>query len=179
MKYALLTLACLVLGLALWLVMRERQPSSQPGETGFCTMEAKLCPDGSSVGRVPPACEFAPCPESAVQPSPETTHPDIRVTAPVAEALVTSPLLISGVARGTWYFEASFPVSLLDGTGRELARGVAQAAGDWMTTDFVPFSATLTFAAPTTATGTLVLERDNPSGLPEHSATLRLPVRFR
>jgi putative hemolysin len=28
-----------------------------------CTMEAKLCPDGSSVGRSGPNCEFAPCPE--------------------------------------------------------------------------------------------------------------------
>jgi hypothetical protein len=27
-----------------------------------CTMEAKLCPDGSSVGRSGPRCEFAPCP---------------------------------------------------------------------------------------------------------------------
>jgi hypothetical protein len=27
-----------------------------------CTEEAKLCPDGSYVGRVPPNCEFAPCP---------------------------------------------------------------------------------------------------------------------
>ncbi|HRY52698.1 MAG TPA: hypothetical protein P5089_02495 [Candidatus Portnoybacteria bacterium] len=27
-----------------------------------CTMEAKLCSDGSSVGRVGPNCEFAPCP---------------------------------------------------------------------------------------------------------------------
>lgn len=32
-------------------------------ENVACTMEAKICPDGSSVGRVPPACEFAPCPE--------------------------------------------------------------------------------------------------------------------
>lgn len=27
-----------------------------------CTMEAKLCPDGSAVGRVGPNCEFAACP---------------------------------------------------------------------------------------------------------------------
>lgn len=27
-----------------------------------CTMDAKICPDGSAVGRVPPNCEFAPCP---------------------------------------------------------------------------------------------------------------------
>ena len=28
-----------------------------------CTADAKLCPDGSGVGRVPPSCEFAPCPD--------------------------------------------------------------------------------------------------------------------
>jgi hypothetical protein len=27
-----------------------------------CTMEAKICPDGSTVGRVAPNCDFAPCP---------------------------------------------------------------------------------------------------------------------
>jgi len=27
-----------------------------------CTMDAKICPDGSSVGRTGPQCEFAPCP---------------------------------------------------------------------------------------------------------------------
>ena len=27
-----------------------------------CTMEAKVCPDGSGVGREGPSCEFAPCP---------------------------------------------------------------------------------------------------------------------
>lgn len=27
-----------------------------------CTMEAKICPDGSSVSRTGPNCEFAPCP---------------------------------------------------------------------------------------------------------------------
>lgn len=27
-----------------------------------CTMDAKICPDGSAVGRVPPSCEFARCP---------------------------------------------------------------------------------------------------------------------
>lgn len=31
-------------------------------EVIFCTQDAKLCPDGSSVGRVPPSCSFAPCP---------------------------------------------------------------------------------------------------------------------
>lgn len=28
-----------------------------------CTLEAKICPDGSSVGRSGPNCEFTPCPK--------------------------------------------------------------------------------------------------------------------
>lgn len=28
----------------------------------YCTMDAKMCPDGSSVGRIGPNCEFAACP---------------------------------------------------------------------------------------------------------------------
>ena len=34
------------------------------GSTTACTMEAKICPDGSAVGRTGPNCEFAPCPAS-------------------------------------------------------------------------------------------------------------------
>jgi hypothetical protein len=46
----------------------QRSAPAQPpeGEPVYCTMDAKECPDGSYVGRVPPNCEFAPCPESAV-----------------------------------------------------------------------------------------------------------------
>lgn len=36
--------------------------------TGVCTMDAKMCPDGSYVGRVPPSCEFAACPVSTTTP---------------------------------------------------------------------------------------------------------------
>lgn len=33
-----------------------------PQQQQLCTQEAKLCPDGSSVGRTGPHCEFATCP---------------------------------------------------------------------------------------------------------------------
>lgn len=32
-----------------------------------CTKDAKVCPDGTVVGRVAPTCQFAPCPERAFQ----------------------------------------------------------------------------------------------------------------
>ena len=35
---------------------------AKPDDGVACTMDVKLCPDGSGVGRVPPTCEFAPCP---------------------------------------------------------------------------------------------------------------------
>lgn len=38
------------------------KPNTQPVA---CTLEAKICPDGSAVGRSGPACEFAACPETA------------------------------------------------------------------------------------------------------------------
>jgi len=91
---------------------------------------------------------------------------------------VTSPLTVTGEARGTWYFEASFPVRLLDGNGNEIAVEPAQAQEDWMTEDFVPFEVTLVFTQPSTPTGTLVLEKDNPSGLPEHADQITMPVSF-
>jgi len=102
----------------------------------------------------------------------------IRINSPRPHATIKSPVLISGEAVGGWYFEASFPVKLLDAEGNILAEGPAQAQSDWMTSAFVPFEATLSFASPKSKTGTLVLQKDNPSGLPEHNAELRVPVRF-
>lgn len=91
---------------------------------------------------------------------------------------VTSPLTITGQARGTWFFEASFPITLVDANGEELATAIAQAQSEWMTTDFVPFKADLSFPKPKTTSGTLIIKKDNPSGLPEHDAELRIPVNF-
>ncbi|MES2306540.1 MAG: Gmad2 immunoglobulin-like domain-containing protein [Gemmatimonadota bacterium] len=102
----------------------------------------------------------------------------IELRTPLPEALLSSPLTVEGKARGPWFFEASFPVYLLDAKGDTIAATPAHAIGEWMTTEFVPFKATLSFSLPASKTGTLILSKDNPSGLPEHAAELRVPVRF-
>ena len=102
----------------------------------------------------------------------------IRIFTPRPNQTIHSPLVVQGEARGTWFFEASFPVRLFDGNGKEISLGIAQAQDEWMTESFVPFKTELTFENPATATGTLVLEKDNPSGLPEHADELRVPIRF-
>jgi predicted lipoprotein with Yx(FWY)xxD motif len=39
------------------------QQATPANNATACTEEAKLCPDGSAVGRTGPNCEFAPCPQ--------------------------------------------------------------------------------------------------------------------
>jgi len=102
----------------------------------------------------------------------------IQIANPRPNTIVKSPLSIEGKARGYWFFEASFPVRLLDGNGKEIGVVPAQALSDWMTEDFVSFKAELQFSTPTTKKGTLILQKDNPSGLPENDDSLMVPVLF-
>ena len=103
----------------------------------------------------------------------------IRLDSPRPGAEIKSPLTITGQARGYWYFEASFPVVLVDWDGRIIAQGIATAKDEWMTENFVPFEATLTFTADPNAysnRGSLILQKDNPSGLPQNDDALEIPV---
>lgn len=111
------------------------------------------------------------------QPSPDS-QAGVRVTTPQPNEVVTSPLQVTGKAVGGWYFEASFPVELRDANGNLVAQGIAQAQSNWMVPDFVVFVSTLTFEQPTTPAGTLILRKDNPSGLPEFDQQFEVPVRF-
>lgn len=47
---------------ALYLNYSIWQIPATPRQPVACTQEAKVCPDGSAVGRVGPDCAFAPCP---------------------------------------------------------------------------------------------------------------------
>lgn len=111
----------------------------------------------------------------------------IRLEFPRPNQIISSPLSIKGEARGNWFFEASFPVVLVNWDGLIIAQGIATAKSDpdandgagWMTTNFVPFEATLKFTADKNAysnRGSLILRKDNPSGLPEHDDVLEIPV---
>lgn len=117
----------------------------------------------------------------------------IRVSDPKKEQTISSPLMIEGEARGTWYFEATFPVTLVDWDGRIIAEHYAEAQGgpdaevgaNWMTEDFVPFKATLEFESPYKPgdpdfmkRGAVILRKSNPSGLPEHDDALEFTVFF-
>jgi len=46
-----------------FIIAKEEISTNVKDELIACTMDVKMCPDGSYVGRIAPDCEFAPCPE--------------------------------------------------------------------------------------------------------------------
>jgi len=104
----------------------------------------------------------------------------LQVDLPHANDLISSPVAIEGsVTGGGWFFEASFPIKVLDGDGTVLGTGNAQALSDWTSTGTVPFSASIVFTAPHFATGTILFANDNPSGLPVDQKSFSVSVSFR
>jgi peptide methionine sulfoxide reductase msrA/msrB len=105
----------------------------------------------------------------------------IRLEQPRPGAEVASPLTVTGEARGTWFFEGDFPVVVTNWDGLIVGEGFARADGEWMTEEFVPFTGEITYRVATDtpyARGFLILQKANPSGLPEHDDALEIPIEF-
>ena len=65
---AALAFLILLAGLVLTYIKNNQIVYLPPSEGGVaCTMEAKICPDGSAVGRTGPNCEFAECPSTVLR----------------------------------------------------------------------------------------------------------------
>ncbi len=173
-----LVILCLTIIVGIFIVIILRvTPFREVGpitiEPHACTLDAMICPDGSAVGRTGPNCEFAPCPTP--------TDNLIIIDTPQPNQTVTSPITISGKARGPWYFEATFPIVVVDWDGLIIGEGFATAQGDWMTTEFVPFTASVTYSLPSTTPykrGAVIIQKSNASGLPEHDDAREIPILF-
>jgi len=90
---------------------------------------------------------------------------------------IKSSFVLNGQARGSWYFEASFPVKVVDLQENIICETFAIAKDNWMTESFVPFEAILNFEiAKNSFPAILILKKDNPSGLSENDKEIRIPV---
>ncbi|MFN3188320.1 MAG: Gmad2 immunoglobulin-like domain-containing protein [Candidatus Paceibacteria bacterium] len=192
-KIIIVVFGLLLIGGGVWWLMAQDESVGSIAENDdegvMCTMDALMCPDGSYVGRTGPDCQFV-CPNLPEVPADIQAHIDskadlITVVTPVPLGIAQSPLVITGEARGYWFFEASFPIVVTDWNGLIVGEGYATAGTDWMTEDFVPYTASVEFENPYNdgdpdfmKNGTLILQKDNPSGLPEHDDALELPIRF-
>ncbi len=104
----------------------------------------------------------------------------IYVTKPDPNAIVGSPMEITGRAPGNWFFEASAPVTLTNWDGLIIAESYIQAEGEWMMTDYVPFKGTITFTEGNLYNrGFLIFRKDNASGLPEHDDSTEVMIKIK
>lgn len=100
----------------------------------------------------------------------------IKVTYPLKNEKVGGRIYVTGIAKGTWYFEGSFPAKLVDQKGNILVEAPATAEAEWMKEDFVPFAAELRYQVPETTPAKIILEKDNPSDDRSLDAFFEIPV---
>lgn len=102
---------------------------------------------------------------------------EIHIDSLTQGARVTSPLTITGKAIPDWYIGGIFTIRLLDAAGHGLAYVQAKPTATSAVNGFIPFSAQIAFF-PHTPNGTLLLEKNLGSGLPDFPSTVALPVSF-
>lgn len=91
-----------------------------------CTMEAKMCPDGSYVGRSGPKCEFTACPEEVVSTEAEARAIAEKYCIKGGEALSLGAYLPD---TGNWRFEANLNAKYDNCSAYCIADTKAKAAG--------------------------------------------------
>lgn len=114
--------------------------------------------------------------------APVSGNDKIQVEQPQPGDTISSPVRVHGRAKGSWFFEASFPIIVTDWDGRIIGEGIATADGDWMTDEFVPFTGEIRFSLPAETPykrGALIFKKDNPSGLPQNDDAFEMPVLFK
>lgn len=84
----LATIVMLALSVSTYLYINKKPTHQLPV---VCTMDAKLCPDGSYVARTGPRCEFTPCPQN------DNKETNVAFGKPVAMRLNDSVVFSDGL----------------------------------------------------------------------------------
>lgn len=176
-KNIYIVLGIVIAGIALWLGISALRPDVVPTTLSFedCAKFYPVMESHPRQCKTPDGRTYAE--EIASLPTYHNASADmIVVETPFPDAVTGKTFSVIGKARGPWFFEASFPIELLDKDGQRLDIAIAQAEGEWMTTEFVPFRAELRAPESYIGPAMLILRKDNPSGLPEHDASISFPI---
>lgn len=124
-KLTILIIGLVLVGGTLAYALNKKIAYNPPQKSQIgCTMEAKMCPDGSAVGRTGPNCEFAQCPD--VKNHNRQTEFDTPITLNINEIIefkdslkvtlikIDDSRCPTGV-QCIWAGELSATLSLLDG----------------------------------------------------------------
>ena len=125
---------------------------------------------------VPQEATSTPADSKQQAPASEPLSSSVRVSSPAAGATVGQTFAISGAAPNGWYFEAVFPIMVRDADDNVLAHAQGRAQSDWMISGPVHFTATVTLERIYHGAATLILLKDNPSGLPQNDDSVEVPI---
>lgn len=103
---------------------------------------------------------------------------EARITNPTPNALIVNPIKVKGSALNYWFFEGTAQLTIVDSTGKTVGYGSANALTDWMADGQIEFESTINFNTTDTI-GKIILSNDNPSGFPERSKAIEIPIRFK
>ena len=177
----LIVLGLAIVAAALWFAVNREAPSV-PAEQPVLSFEDCVAAGYPVMESYPRQCRTPDGRTYAEEiPAPEPTYMNassdmIRVSTPTPGSVVGKPIAVMGEARGGWYFEASFPLEVRDASGTVIATGYAEAQGEWMTENFVPFIGTITVPESYIGEAVLVFMNDNPSGLAENARSVSFPI---
>jgi len=141
----------------------------------FTGEDVWLCQNGQWVKHGNPSSAM---PTTGCSSSTSQQNQNIQVYNVKSGDSIESPFIVEGKAKA-WYFEATFPVKLVDEQGKVLLETYAQAQGDWMTAEFAPFKSALEFEVEADTKANLILMKDNPSGLSENDEQISIPVTLK
>ena len=122
--------------------------------------------------------------EEKISYVPSSASDLIKIDSPKpGEKDISSPIKITGEARGNWFFEATAPVMLTNWDGLIIAEGYITAQGEWMTEEFVPFEGEIVFDTKDipdfNKRGSLIIKNSNASGLPERDVAAEMVIFFK
>lgn len=100
----------------------------------------------------------------------------VTATTPAQNATVSHSFEIAGTAPNQWFFEAVFPIQVRDPNDDLIGTSRGKAQGDWTQPGLVTFTSQITVDASYEGPATLILLKDNPSGDPENSDEVTIPV---
>ena len=100
----------------------------------------------------------------------------VQVQTPGAGATVENTFTIAGSAPNSWYSEAVFPIQVRDVSDNVIGRGQGHAQSDWTIPGAVVFTSSITLDGIYKGAATLILMRDNPSGLPQNDDSVTIPI---
>ena len=102
----------------------------------------------------------------------------IKVHEPRPNAMIKSPVIIEGEARGSWFDGGLMPVRFADDGGDTIVSATARAEGDWKKDNFITFRLEVKYILSEPGRGLIILDKANPEHKPASREALLIPVIF-